>query len=172
VTAQVIKPGDVGFCHSRGFIGTGIRLVQKLYGNSWATWNHVFIIDRCAPNDDFYVIQAVGKGVTNTALLSDISPGGNHVVVPMPTGCDREKALAYWRSQVGDKYGFLTDACIAVTLFTPKFLRVDLRRGGTVICSALGIFGLFAGGWPGVWGFKDYYQGLPAELFSCLRLQQ
>ena len=44
ITAEEAQPGDVGFCHSAGFVGAAIRFAQR--GLPDADINHMFIIDR------------------------------------------------------------------------------------------------------------------------------
>jgi len=65
-----------------------------------------------------------------------------------------------------EEYGFLTILSIAVTLLSPRFLRVDFRRQGTLICSALVALSLHAGGWLARVG--DFYQVSPGSLEQLL----
>ena len=159
--------GSLVFCHSKGFVGGSIRWCEKLR-RDWAKtnektgakYNHVAILDRIV-DGEWTVIQAEGKGVTGGAELSSVAPGGSYAIVPLPAGVDQEKVLAFARSQVGYKYGFITVASIFLTLFTPRFINVMLPY--TWICSAVGMESWRAGGFVHQW--PDVYQVSPAQAW-------
>lgn len=165
------QPGDLVFCHSTGFVGGGIRLIEK-FRRDWAKtneaggakYNHVAILDEPLNATDWSIIQAEASGVTDTGWLSDVAPGGSYTIVPLPDGVNRERVLAFARAQVGYRYGWLTDASILVTLFTPTF--VNLTAPHTWICSALGAESLRCGGWIHDWA--DLLAVTPAQLWLAL----
>ena len=157
--------GDLVFCHSSGMIGRLIRLGQRIRRNPNWELNHVATLDVYdEAKGDWKVIQAVGAGVTNTAYLADITPGGYYKVVALPAQADRDKYLEFERAQVGAKYGYLTDACIALNILTPRWVAFDIRRDGTWICSAVAAAGLEFAGWKSTLHISDIYQVTPAEL--------
>jgi hypothetical protein len=181
------KAGDAVFCHSSNLFGKAIRFGQWILRLPYRTWNHIAWLDRPVyaadgvTITDWYVGQAIARGVDIDHLLSTVSPHGEHEIVPLnafprlePAGLyltgadpqdwtevDRQMVLVELRSQVGDKYGFLTIASEIFTILTPKFLRLDFRRSNTWICSAVYSWGLHAGG-----GLVegDVYQRLPAQV--------
>lgn len=170
------QPGDLVFCHSTGIVGAGIRLIEKLRRDwaktneaSGARYNHVAILDAPLPNGDWSVIQAEAAGVVQDtpekpSRLSTVTPGGFYSIVQLPHEVDRDDVIAFARAQVGFKYGFVTDASILLTLFTPKFLNVMTPH--TWICSALGAESLRCGGWVHLW--PDLYAVTPAQLWLAL----
>ena len=46
ITLQEAQPGDVGFGHSKGFVGAAIRFVQHIHHESDWEVNHAFLLDR------------------------------------------------------------------------------------------------------------------------------
>lgn len=155
------QAGDLVFCHSSGIVGRAIRLAERLRWRPGSFYNHVALLSE-AVGDDWRVIQAEGKGVTDTALLSSVVPGGTYAVFTCPA--DRAKVLEFAHAQVGRRYGFLTIASIVVTLLSPQFLNVMLPD--TWICSAVAAESLRAGGWLRNW--DDIYQVSPAQLWDTL----
>ncbi len=153
-------PGDVVLAHTRGLFGWLVRF------GTHSRWSHAALIEAVgATPEQTWVIQAEAKGVTR-ATLDQVAPGGYYVIVPAPKGLDRQRMVAWARTRVGEEYGYLTVLSIAITLVTPWFLRVDFRRQGSLICSALVALSLHAGGWLAHVG--DFYQVSPADLESLL----
>lgn len=157
------QPGDLVFCHGRGFVAGAIRLAERLRFRGGDFYNHVAVLME-RDGVDWRVVQAEGRGVTSSGFLSHLAPGGKYVVVPPPAGIDRAQVLAFAQAQVGERYGFLTIASIVATLLSPKFVNVMLPY--TWICSALAAESLRAGGWLHNWG--DIYQVSPAQLWDAL----
>lgn len=151
------QPGDLVFCDSVGFVGRAIRFVTR------GKYNHTAWLDRQV-DGIWFIGQAVGRGVTTDARLATVAPGGSYVIVRVPAGTNRETELAWLRSQVGRRYGFLTIASILATLFSPKFVNVMLPN--TWICSAVAGEGLAHGGWCHSW--PDIYQVTPQQLFDAM----
>lgn len=161
-------PGSIVLCHSRGIISALIRFGQWIRHprrTRFYEWNHVGILNHQTSDGDWVVIEATARGVTS-GYLSTIAPGGRYEVVALPLGVDAAKVLAFARAQVGVRYGFVTIASIALNLLTPSFFRLDVRRSGTWICSALGATSMLAGGW--LHPVRDYYQITPAEVAEAL----
>lgn len=158
-------PGTLVFCHSKGQIGFGIRLVQRIARDpQWET-NHVAILDRQDPAGQWYVIQAEARGVTNDKRLDDITPGGYYVLLDPPPGVDVKGMLNFARNQVGTEYGFLTIVSILVTIYIPGHV-VNVMLSDTWICSALAAECLRAGGWIHSW--PDIYQVRPSQLQEAI----
>ena len=168
VPVESAKAGDLIFCHRKGLIPSLLRLAQSLRWKPGSTWNHVACLDVPAiSGNSWFVIQATSKGVNDLCLLSDIAPGGTYEIVQLPSGVDRDKFLAFVRSQVGAKYGFLTVASIAFNIVTPRF--ISFRKAGTWICSAVQAGGLWFAGWPVVEKWSDLYQVSPAQLYEAIK---
>ena len=165
-----LAAGDVIFCHSKGLIGRAIRIAE-FFRRDWngqseragAKWNHVAILDANV-GGGWTVIQAEARGVTQGAPLSSIAPGGQFAVLPLPQGIHPEDVLEFARKQVGSRYGFVTIACIALDILTPRWLSV--RAPGSWICSAVGAESVRFGGWYHDW--PDVYSVSPAELWLAL----
>lgn len=165
-----MEPGDLVFCHSKGVIGKAIRLGEWLRFRRGSHYNHVAILDQpvSGTTDDWWVIQAEARGVSETGKLSDIAPGGSYTVVPLPKGVDSLQVLDFASAQVGRPYGFVTIASIVVSLLLPKFINIMLPD--TWICSAVAAESLRAGGWLHNWA--DVYQVTPAQLWDALVPQE
>lgn len=164
------QPGDLVFCHSKGFISKAIRLAEWFRFRGGDRYNHVAVlykeVEVDGDADDWLVIQAEARGVTCTRRLNEVAPGGSYEVVPIEgTVKDPDDVVLFAFNEVGSKYGFLTIVSILFTLFTPKFVNIMLPN--TWICSALAAESLRAGGWIHHW--DDLYQVNPAELYEVVR---
>lgn len=165
------EPGDLVFCHSKGFVGAGIRLAEK-FRRDWhdasekpgSNWNHVAVLEECSgPKTQpklWTVLQAQGRGVTR-ASLDSVAPRGQFDIVRLPSGACAGSVVRFMRAQVGAKYGFVTVASILLTLFTPRFFNV--MKPGTWICSAVAGESMRFGGWLKNW--PDVYEVTPAQLW-------
>ena len=129
-------------------------------------FNHVFVIDR-VENGVAYVLQATMRGVTNTATLDDIAPGGSYWLLTVPKETDVVKMLRFGRAQIGERYGFLTVAAIALDILSwswvPSFRGA---RKASWECAALTGEMLRFGGW--LYNWRDVYDVMPQELFDVL----
>jgi len=121
------------------------------------------------------VIQAEAHGVTGTRpdgtgyeprTLDRVAPGGQLTILRPPSQVDPNRTLAFARSRVGNKYGYLTIVSVCVDELTPAWFHVPFRRPGTWICSALGSEALRYGGW--LWDWPDIYAVDPAESKRAL----
>src|ERR1035438_4840438 len=108
-------PGVLVFCQGKGVLSRGIRVVQHIAGDMDWQDNHVAIVDRPTPGGGgWYVIQAEASGVTDTMTLVELAARGTFTLVPPPAGTHVFDMLDFARAQVGDEYGFPTDASILV----------------------------------------------------------
>lgn len=163
ITPAEASPGDLVFCHSKGFIGRAIRLAERLRWRGGDAYNHVAVLSEPA-GFDWRIIQAEAHGVTSNGLLSTVAPGGSYEIIPLPAGISHDRVLAFARAQEGRRYGFLTIASIVVTLLAPRFVNVMLPD--TWICSAVVGESIRFGGWLHSW--PDVYQVSPAQLWEAL----
>lgn len=161
-----MQAGDIVACTSDGFLGASIRYAQKRDGLVRWDINHVAALHE-PMGDDWSVYQAESKGVTGSGLLSTITPGGRHFVIPFPDAeADRGKFLEYLDRQVGDEYSWMSVASCAVDIVLPD--AICLRRSWTLICSGYLATGLMYAGYPKVARVGDIYTVMPAQLVEIL----
>jgi hypothetical protein len=161
-----VKAGDLVLCHGTGLVSRSIRWAQRnLENTEYSEWNHVAVLDR-EVDGVWYVIQADSAGVTDTRPLDTITPGGRYEIVELPSCVDRELFLAFLRSQVGSKYGFLTIASCAFDMWLPD--AICLRRNGTWICSGLVAGALWFAGFEQALLWGDLYTVTPAEIAQAI----
>ncbi len=125
-----MRAGDIGFVEQRDFTSWWIRFAQRRkYGNvPAAKYNHAFM---CA-DEQGVIIEANPSGVA----VDHISKyAGVDVVFKRPPYAVGAAAIAVraMRSYVGERYGFLTIACVALSMLTGSRLRFGIA--GTEICS-------------------------------------
>ena len=113
----MIEAGQIGFAHTKGVMGKLIRLGEWVSFRKGDQWNHAFVIDR-VENGTPYVLQATLKGVTNTATLDEVAPGGKYVVIPAPEVVMPREMLYFARKQVGLRYGYWTIIAITIDIVT------------------------------------------------------
>ena len=162
----MFPPGSIGFAHSTGALGRLIRLGEWMRFRKGSKYNHVFVIDRLR-DGKCYVVQATLRGVTDSATLGEIAPGGSYTIVKLPPDVNRAKVLEFARRQVGLRYGYMTILAIALDIVTWDW--VPAFRGArkqSWICSALGAESLRYGGWLHDW--ISIYDMTPAQLFVAL----
>lgn len=149
------------FAHSDGVMGKLIRIGERLRFRRGSEWNHMAIVDR-VEDGVAYVIQATLRGVTDTATLDEVAPGGRIRVQAPPPGVSRARALEFARAQVGVEYGFGTILAIAIDILTwnwvPSFRGA---RKNSWICSALVMESLRFGGF--LHNCPDIYTVTPAQ---------
>lgn len=160
-----MTPGDIGFAHTTGAMGKLIRIGEWLRFRKGSQWNHMFIVDRVV-DDVPYIIQATLRGVTDSATLESVAPGGRYIT--FGPEARRDDLLAFARKQVGLCYGFGTILAIAIDILTwnwvPSFRGA---RKSSWICSALGCEALRYGGW--MHDFVDIYTITPAQAYLALK---
>lgn len=160
------QPGDVGFAHTHGTMGKLIRIGQALKGKRGSEFNHAFIIDRVV-GGECYVIQATLRGVTDTAKLSEVAPGGRCVTFAPPLGTSRKQIVTFARAQVGIEYGMWTIIAISLDILSWQwFPAFRGARKSSWICSALVAESLRFGGW--LYNWIDVYTATPAQLYCAL----
>lgn len=170
-TSLLPDPGDIVFFHSKGFVGTMIRLGERLRHPTQPHWvNHVGVCVEPDPDNGFpRIVQAGANGVAY-AYLKDIDAEYEVVSADaFPTVTDvaiyRYAVICQAHDLVGAKYGWLTILSIVVNVLTPRWIRIpDFRRGTTYICSSAAAWCLHAGG--ADIDTYDLYQIMPSELFA------
>ncbi len=156
--------GDAVFATTRTFYGFLIRLGQALRWWKWRRWNHMAIIVRIDADGTIWCLQMVKE--CSMVRLEDLTKKGIIKIVTAPEGVNRDEAVAYAMKQLGTDYGVLTIVSIAVNLLLPRFINIDIRRGGTLICSALVARSWEHGSWD--CGRVDPFQITPAEMDKFL----
>jgi hypothetical protein len=161
--------GDIGFARTTGVMGRLIRFGELLKGKPGSEWNHQFIVDRQI-DGEWYIIQATMRGVTDTAKLADVAPGGKYVTMSPPTECDRAKILEFNRAQVGDKYSFLTILSIAFDILTWNFVPAFMNSyRQSWVCSGLVNESMRYAGW--LHEYINVYLVTPQQGFNALKPQ-
>lgn len=159
------EPGDIVFAHSNGIMGRAIRLGEWLRFRRGSTWNHVCFIDRVEDGVP-YVLQAEPRGVTVDKTLDSV---GTYLLVKSPNGVDRSKYMDFARRQVGDRYGWLMIAALAIDIVTPAWFptfHLASRRKTAWICSVLSAEAMRFGGWYHPW--PSIYMVTPSQVYEAL----
>lgn len=132
--AQNVRPGDFILCHRDGFVSRCIRLGERIKYARGARVSHAAFVDDWK-GDEPQLIEALTKGVVRTPL-SAYRQVEYWLVRTELQAEDQDQAVAFARSCLGQKYGFLIDFAIALRFLTPGrglWFGVD----GTEICSGL-----------------------------------
>jgi uncharacterized protein YycO len=122
------------------FVARLIRFGQRGYGPENAAWNHCALY---IGNGE--IVEALTKGVVRS-YASKYPPENVRIIRAKPRimgGVDRDNvdfsmrynARCFALSCIGEKYGFLTIAAIAVKVLTKG--KIDFNIQGTSICSGL-----------------------------------
>lgn len=132
--AMAISPGDLIFLHRPGPVRDIIRAGQWVRSGlrPWAALTHV----ACVRDANGMLIEAVYPRVRRRHI-TEYHP---QEYVHASTGLsqpDQGEAVAYLDSCVGERYGVLTCAGIAVRMFTPGHGGLVLMGSRTGICSGL-----------------------------------
>jgi len=161
------QPGDIGFAHSNGTMAKLIRVGEWLKFRR-SEWNHQFVVSDMVDIDGMpFVIQATMRGVTDTARLDQVAPGGRYLTLPPPPEVDRAKLLEFCKKQVGLEYGYLTDIAMALDIVTWQwFPAFRGARKQSWQCAALVNEGLRYGGWLHEW--LSIYNIFPQEGYDAL----
>ena len=161
VTHGEIKPGDIGFARTTGFLGFLIRVGELLKWRN-GIWNHVFVVVSTGDlGNEIIIAQATLRGVVISPLkeLMDKSIGIRIIPCPAPKP---EKVVEFSMAQKGKPYGLGSILCIGLDILTPDWF-VSFRRNGTWICSAVSGEALRYGGLYFDW--KDIYTVTPTQLW-------
>lgn len=156
-----VRPGDIGVAHSRGLIGWLIRLGTRSH------WNHSFVVVEVGDHtpDTVTVVQAEAHGV-EYAKLSEVAPGGSWAILRCPLGTDPDMVVEQAHGFVGWDYAFIVIGSLVVNIILP-FLRLQVQRSGTLICSAVSALSLHAGGYLDA-SWTDLYAVTPAQIAIAL----
>ena len=160
---QLPQHGDAVFAHTSNAYGWVIRLGQAVRWWKYRSWNHMAYVDSVDENGQVWVLQMARR--CERVKIQDVAPKGHVKIIPCPPEVNREMATKYARNLIGTKYGVLTIVSIAVNLFMPNPLRLDIRQDDTLICS-----GFVARAWEhGGWNCPvDPFQITPAEFDKIL----
>jgi len=160
-----IGMGFTGYAKTDGQVGRLIRIGERIKFHH-ATYNHVFtVIGTGDTYEDIIVVQATPVHGIIVSKLTEISQSAMIIdLLPPPKGCNGGKVAEFANNQVGDPYGLLTIACIAIDVITPEWF-VAFRRPGSWICSAIGGEALRFGGF--YLDLGDIYTITPQQLFDA-----
>jgi len=163
-----MTPGDIGFAHTHGWMGKLIRLGEWLRFKRGSEWNHQFVVsDEVDVDGTPFVIQATLRGVTDTARLDQVAPGGRYITMAPPDACDRHELLVFMKSQVGIRYSLMTILAIAIDIVTwDWFPAFRGARKPSWICSALVNEAMRFSGWLHPW--IDLYSVTPQDGYCAL----
>ena len=158
----MIQPGDIGFARTTGIMGRLIRLGEWLKFRK-SDYNHMFVV----AEDGIHIIQATLRGVTDTALLTDVAPGGKYFTMSAPSEVDIAKLLEFCRAQVGSKYSFLTIMSIAFDTLTWNWVPALMNSyRQSWVCSGLTCEALRYGGW--LFQVVNIYTITPQTAYDAL----
>ena len=133
----VWRAGDIGATRGSGFAARLIRFGQRLHGDRYYRWNHIFVV----VDDQGGTVEAGGHGVER----SNVSKHPETLNLGCPAGVDRARVAGLAVSKLGVEYGYLDVVLLGIDCLTGAELH--LRRGDSLICSQLGALALIAGGW-------------------------
>jgi hypothetical protein len=138
VMPETFLPGDLLVTHSSGFLDKMIRLGEKMRGSGQYAWaSHVVCVGYG------HLIEALGQGVV-TSPLDKYKDCLFSIIDTELDEADRKRAVDFWSSAVGDKYGFITDVSLGIYCLTNT--KLGILREGSYICSGLAASGLVEGG--------------------------
>ena len=165
MTTNIQPPqhGDAVFAHTNNTYGWVIRLGQAIRWWKYRSWNHMAYVDSVDEDGTIWVIQMARR--CEKVKIQDVAPKGHVKIISCPPEVNREMASAYATKRLGTKYGVLTIISIAINLFMPNPLRLDIRKDDTLICSALVARAWEHGGWDCP---IDPFQVTPAEFDKLL----
>lgn len=127
-----VQPGDFLLHHSSAMHSRLIRFGERLrfHGSdrTYAFWNHASFCT--APGE---LVEALGRGIVKSPL--EKYAGSIFAVVRVPwTAQDRQEAVWFALSGIGERYGWLTLVGIGLHMLTGGKLVIGLD--GSEICSA------------------------------------
>lgn len=127
-------PGDLLFLHCPGPIHATIHLGQWLRPalRPWARLTHVACITSTAGDLIEAKYPRVRSGHASEYAAQDTVHVSTHL-----NEIDQLEAVAFLRSRVGDRYGVLIDAGIALRMLTPGHSGLFFGEDRTGICSGL-----------------------------------
>jgi hypothetical protein len=163
----VVSAGSIGFARTTGIMGRLIRLGEWLKFRQ-SEFNHMFIVsDGVDEKGEPLIIQATIRGVTGSAPLNTVAPGGQFVILTLPAGVDPQKVLEFAKSQIGTEYGVLTILAIALDILSFSWVPAFMgSRKPSWICSGLSCEALRFGGWLHEW--VNLYTVMPPQAYDVL----
>ena len=164
-----MQRGDLVACTNKGILPWAIRFAQKRDHEEHWDINHIAVLNSYVDgsDNDWTVYQAEPSGITKDRLLSSVTPGGRHFIIPFPhDSANWEKFLAYLEAHVGDEYSWMSILSCAVDMILPD--EVCLRRADTYICSGIVASALQYAGYSPMVNAPDIYTVTPATLISML----
>lgn len=146
-------PGDLLFLHCPGPIRATIHAGQWLRPalRPWSELTHVACITSTAGDLIEAKFPKVRRGHVSEYHASQYLHVATHLSAE-----DQAEAVAFLESRVGEPYGVLIDAGIALRMLTPGHGGLFFGRSGTGICSGLGAEMLERGPY--------VFSGLPAAM--------
>ncbi len=131
---QTYKPGDFILIHGTNWYNRLIQFGQALryHGKDkpYAQWTHVALI----VDSDGYLIEALGNGIVKSHI-SKYKDFMKQIVHIEASNEDRQQAVAFAYSQLGDGYGWFTIVSIVFSLLTAT--KFSFNIDGQEICSGL-----------------------------------
>lgn len=132
----VWRAGDIGAASGNAGVSRLIQTGQRLRGDQYWKWNHIFVV----VGDAGQTLEATGNGVAKGHVLRH----DQTLNLGCPAGVDRAKVVEYAWSRYGVEYGYVDVVLLGFDCLTHARLR---WRGDSLICSELGALALMAGGW-------------------------
>lgn len=158
-----IKPGDAVLADTKGAYGRLIQFGQAIRWSKHRRWHHAAIVTEVDEYGQVWCVQMARH--CERVNINDIAPGRPLKIVPIPEGVNAAEAVSYAERQIGTKYGVSTILSIAFNILTPESIRIDFRRTGTLICSALVVRSWEHGNWDCP---TDPFQVTPAQIDQWL----
>jgi cell wall-associated NlpC family hydrolase len=130
-----MDPGDFLLVRTDHFVSKLIRFGQRDYGPDAAQYNHVALYV-----GDGMIVEALTSGVCLSKVTKYTTDQVRHVSAkpvapPWAAEAMRVNAAAFAKSCVGESYGWVTIAAIALKALTKGRLQIGVQ--GTSICSGL-----------------------------------
>jgi len=141
---QIYRPGDFVLIHGTNWYNRLIQFGQSLryHGDDkkYTTWTHVALI----VDSDGYLVEALGNGIVKSHI-SKYDTFQKRIVSVQASNEDREEAVTFAYSCIGDGYGWFDIISIAFSLLTAT--KFSFNIDGEEICSGLVARSLERMGW-------------------------
>ena len=160
------QPGDFLLTHSEGFSSNLIRWGQSIryHGptEGYAHWCHAAMF----VDTDGEIVEAILQGVQqrNVSVYADTE---YHVIrLTDATEKERAHAVAFAEHCLNDRYGYITDLSLALSLLTRR--KFFFGEEGQMICSGMVARALERTG--AIFQFDSWHM-LPADLADAFNVQ-